>query len=158
MPIQGFKRQFRCNKICLRCGLWDRRRANNTLLLVAVNSNEHGRRPSCSVSTLTESHGFINRRQCRAGRGATKCGASPWLLLLSRARVVPGFGQLPVYPQPVPHARENPHREDNGLAREGKSLQHRLKPFYLCFLLSFYLLFLMWLAGLPLFCSSGAEC
>lgn len=53
---------------------------------------------------------------------------------------------------------ENEHREDNWLAREGKSLQHRLKAFYFCFLLSFYLLFLMWLAGLPLFCGHGAEC
>lgn len=54
--------------------------------------------------------------------------------------------------------RENEHWEDDRLAREGRSLQHRLKAFYFCFLLSFYLLFLMWLAGLPLFCGRGAEC
>lgn len=50
------------------------------------------------------------------------------------------------------------HWEDDRWGREGKSLQHRLKAFYSSFLLSFYLLLLMWLSSLPLFCSHGVEC
>lgn len=84
------------------------------------------------------------------------------LLLPARARVVPCIWAVASL-SAARTARqslsgENERREDDRLGREGKSLQHRLKAFYFCFLLSFYLIFLMWLAGFPLFCGRGAEC
>lgn len=86
----------------------------------------------------------------------------PLLLLPTRARVVPCIWVVADLSAACTArqslGRENEHWEDDRLAREGRSLQHRLKAFYFCFLLSFYLLFLMWLAGLPLFCGRGAEC